>query len=359
MPVQTKLFTKTQQFYVELNSSLQGAQEKISMLYFSFDHGIWAQRIAETLRERALAGIDVRLMVDQAGLITDKPINIVHNHMLMKDLQKSGVKVTKFQPKGNGLSLANRLHCKITAIDSKKVLLGSSNIGDHYLDWSDTNIRLLGELGDTFHNLFDFVKSFSSKCGPVNFRALDLSNILADDVRVWMTVPRHRTDVRKALLNLINNASSSLHIRTWYFLPDDELLEALCAQAKRGVQVDVLLSDRTRVRPIDSANFIHAHHLANAGGRPFRFTSGYMHSKAAWNDRDEILLGSANMDPHSMYQNFEDVVYLRNSSLAKDLNASFDADLKFAYLQTTDTFSQRPIHKKALSKAFNLASAWL
>ncbi len=359
MPDKSKLFTKTQQFYIELNSSLQSAQERISMMYFAFDHGFWAQKIAETLFERAQAGVNVRLMVDQVGLITDNPNNIIRNHSLMKDLQKSGVKVTNFQPSGKRLGPANRLHCKITAIDSKIVLLGGSNIGDHYLDWSDTNIRLLGNFGDTFHDLFDFVQSFSTKSGPTISNALDPSNILADEVRVWMTVPHQCTHVRNAMLNLISNASRSLHIRTWYFLPDDEILDALCNQAQKGVQVNVLLSDRTRVRPIDSANFIHAHRLAEAGGRPYRFSSGYMHSKVAWNDRNEILLGSANMDPHSLYQNFEDVVYLRNSKLTKDLNESFTADLKHAYLQTPDTFNKRPIPKKVLSKAFNLASAWL
>ncbi len=359
MPVQSKLFTDTQKFYEELNEGLQSAEERISMMYFAFDHGRWAQKISNALCERAKAGVDVRLMVDLAGLISENPKNIVRNHLLMNRLEKSGVQVTKFQPNLKNLGLANRLHCKMTAIDEQQVFMGGSNIADHYLDWSDTNLKLQGDFGSTFHQIYDYVQSFHSKQGGNSRELLDPTQILTDDLRVWMTVPRQHTHVREAMLNLINNASSSLHIRTWYFLPDEEILEALCAQAKRGVQVNVLLSDKTRVRPVDAANFIHADRLAKAGGRTFRFTKGYMHSKAAWNNHDEVLLGSANMDACSHYQNFENVVSLKSAKLSKELNASFAADIRHAYLQTQDIFQKRSISKKMLSRTSNLASAWL
>jgi cardiolipin synthase len=359
MTLQTQLYTSIQAFYRELARGLRQAQTRISMMYLTFDDGRVAEQIASVLLERAAAGVDVRLMVDEFGLVTDHPRHALRNHALMNRLRRGGVRVTLFQPSGSGLGPLNRLHCKLAAIDEDTLFMGGSNIGDYYLTWSDTNLRLHGPLGRTFHDIFDYVRSFSRGASAEGRAVLDPADIQVAGLRVWLTVPRHRADVRQALLDLIRGASSSIHIRTWYFLPDEEILDALCRQARRGVEVTVLLSHRTRVRPIDSANYVHAHRLALAGGLPYRFTASYMHSKVAWNNRGEVLLGSANMDPHSLHQNFEDFVFLRDPALAAALEAAFVDDLRHAFLQTPEIYASRALPKKALTHAFNLASGWL
>lgn len=359
MTVESKLYPQIQSFYEALIADLQRGEKQISMAYFTFDDGVWAQKIAEILCERVAAGVEVRLMVDQFGLAGDNAFNVFTNHILMRKMQRAGVQVTKFNSRGKDLSAFNRMHCKFTAIDTNKVFVGGSNIGDYYIDWTDTNIRLVGQLGNTFHELFDYIKAFSKSDGVSSYSRKIVPQFLTDDVRIRLTVPGRCTDVRQAYLDLIHNASKSLHIQTWYFLPDEEILEALCAKALSGVRVNVMLSNRTRVRPIDWANYIHAHKLAKAGGNAYRFTNGYMHSKVAWNDHDEILLGSANLDPHSFYYNFEELIYLKSPKLARNLSDSFNRDLEFSFLQTPDAFNQRSLPKKALSHALNQVSAWL
>jgi cardiolipin synthase len=161
------------------------------------------------------------------------------------------------------------------------------------------------------------------------------------------------------LLGLILEADKSVHIRSWYFIPDPEVLDALRSQAENGVQVNVLLSHRTRVRPIDIANYIHCHKLAKSGGRVFRYTRKYMHAKVAWNNRGEVLFGSANMDTKALKDNFECSVTLQDHKLAWELQRVFEVDKRSCFLQTPELFRRRPLPQKALSYTCNLASPWM
>lgn len=354
---QHTLFTKVQDYYADLVRQLWTAQESISMTYLSFDSGEWAAKISQVLCSKALSGVKVRLMVDEFGQLLDEPRHAIKNVALFHHLRSHGVQVDIYRPAAP-LSVNNRMHCKIAAIDDRIAFLGGSNIGDYYTAWTDSNLRVAGELGNTFHDIYDFLLAYSQR-GDTKAGSLDVSNLWAGGEQLRLTVPRQRHDIREALMQLILNAEKSIFIRTWYFLPDEEMLAALCAQAKKGVQVNVLLSHETRVRPVDFANYIHVNKLVCAGGNVYRYTGRYMHSKAAWNDKGDVLFGSANLDPHSMHINFESCLQINDSKLAWELRRAFYADLGTSARQTPESYSRRSLANKALTHACNLVSAWL
>ena len=359
MTTEKRLFTQVQPYYRNLAAELETAQDSISMMYYAFDSGEWAHRIADILAAKAQAGVRTRLMVDEFGQVLDEPRHSLQNQALMQALREAGVEVNIFRPKGKRLTRLNRLHCKVCAIDRRTVFLGGSNIADHYLNWDDSNLRMDGPLGNTFHQIYDYVQQFSENQPHPPVRGINLSSLYAGDAQVWLTVPGQRRDIRRALLQLILNADRAIYLRTWYFLPDQEILEALRSQAENGVQVNVLLSHKTRVRPIDFANYIHCHKLAKSGGHIFRYTEKYMHAKVAWNNYGDVLFGSANFERMALKNTFECSIALRDHKLAGVLRRSFDADRYACLEQTPDIFPQRPLPKKALSYACNLASPWL
>lgn len=351
------LFNNVQEYYQNLIWELAGARHAISMTFLAFDSGVWAKRIADALIAKAAEGVNVRLMVDEIGQVCDEPRHIFENIALFNHLRENGIQVDIYRPT-SPLRINNRLHCKIAAVDNRTAFLGGSNIGDYYTTWSDTNLRVDGELGNTFHNIYDFLKGFSQN-GNLASRLLDVSGLRAGSDRVWLTVPRHQYDIRDALMKLIEDADKFIFIRTWYFLPDDEMLGALCAQARKGAQVNVLLSHETRVRPVDFANYLHVHKLVCAGGNVHRYAGKYMHSKAAWNDHNDILFGSANLDAHSMKINFESCLQINDSHLAWELRHAYYSDLASGIRQTAQSHLCRPLTDKALTHACNLASPWL
>jgi len=354
---QHTLFTNVQDFYTDLVSQLATAQSEISMSFLAFEDGKWAREISEVLRSKVNEGVRVRLLVDEVGQLFDQHHNMHRNFEIINHVRSLGVQVDVFKP-ASPLQFSNRIHTKFVAIDDRTVFLGGSNIGDYYTTWTDTNLRVDGELGRTFHTVYDFLLGYSQN-GNVNARGLNIESLQAGNERLWLTVPKHHFGIHSALMNLINDAEQSIFIRTWYFLPDEEMLNALCDKARNGVHVNVLLSHKTRVRPVDFANYVHIHKLVCAGGNVHRYTGKYMHSKAAWNDKGNILFGSANLDPTSMHGNFESCLAINNSTLAWELRRSFNTDCVASLKQTPESHLRRPLADQALTHACNLAAPWL
>lgn len=330
------LFTDVGRFYRNLYDTLVQAEESIHMVYFAFDDGEWATKIGGVLEQKAADGVCVHLMVDEFGLALDNVRNVLRNRTLLARLKRAGVQVEIFRPSGRRLGQFNRLHAKFCAVDRRTVFLGGSNIGDHYLAMRDSNLRLDGDLGDTFAHLYQQLRGASHSCGEASrVRA----NYPLGQGSLLLTWPGHRQNIRRALLKLILEAKRSVTIRTWYFLPDQEILNALLSQAERGVDVTVLLSHQTRVPVIDVVNRITGYRLARSSARVYRYCGRYMHGKEAWNDQGQVLFGSANVDNWSLCRNFECNVQFQDLQLAQRLQSALEADRAYCRRQRSANLS--------------------
>jgi len=331
------LFTQVNNFYQNLLDAVHSAEQSIHMIYFAFDHGQWADRISQALQEKARSGVEVHLMVDAIGMTFDNLRNAWRNRALLAKLRSAGVEVVVFRPTGQRLSRYNRLHAKVCTVDQRTVFLGGSNIGDHYLGWRDSNLRLDGDFGDTFDQLYACLRQFSSGFEREEFVSPALH---VADVPLVLTVPGHRQDIRRALLNLILEAERSVTLRSWYFLPDREILNALHSQAEQGVEINIMFSHRTRMPFIDVLNRMIGSRLARSGVKIHRYQSSYMHGKEAWNDKGHVLFGSANIDIWALGSNFECNLQLHHQPLADHLQQLFTADLPHCQRQSTISDSQ-------------------
>jgi cardiolipin synthase len=324
---QLQLFTQVPAYYTALQAALSAARQHIHLAAYAFDDGQVARRIGHVLAQKAASGVAVHLMVDEAGLYLDNWRNGRSNQKLLTQLQKSGVQVDLFRPNGRRLTQFNRLHCKFCAIDDQVAFVGGSNVGDHYLQWRDSNLRLRGHLGDGFRQLYEGVRSFGGNGRfPTTPPALTVAGM-----PLLLTVPGRRQDIRRALLGLILGAKTAVSLRSWYFLPDAEIMNALLSQAEKGVRVTILLSHRTRISLIDWANRRLCHQLAQAGAHIYRYHGRFMHAKEAWNDQGEILLGSANIDRWALRTNFECCLHLHDLALASQLSRECQADAAYCW----------------------------
>jgi cardiolipin synthase len=314
------LFTDVLPYYTQLLRDLESAQDAISMLYYAFDYGEWSTRISTVLIARAQAGVHVRLMIDGFGLVLEEPRHSQKNLLLIQRLRAGGVTVDVFNPYGSRLTFINRLHIKLCAIDDHIAYVGGSNIADHYLTWDDTNLRLQGQSVGSFHDVYNEAlnlsssKSSSHKEPPKN---------MLDNAAIRLTIPNRKKEIRVALMKLIEDADRTIYIRTWYFFPDRQIMQALIRKARSGVDVHILLSHRTRVRPIDFMNRYLCRRIVKAGGKIYRYTEKYMHAKVAWNNKGDILLGSANIEYTGMNTNFECCLSLHDLGLMDQLQKRF------------------------------------
>jgi len=314
------LFTDVLPYYTQLLKDLENAQDAISMLYYAFDYGEWSTRISTVLIARAQAGVHVRLMIDGLGIALEKPRNSRKNLLLIQRLREGGVTVDVFNPSGSRLAFINRLHIKLCAIDDHIAYVGGSNIADHYVTWDDTNLRLQGQLMRSFHDVYNEASNLSSS--KSSGRKETRKNI-SGNAAIKLTIPHRKKDIRIALMKLIEDADRTIYIRTWYFFPDRKIMQALIRKARSGVDVRIMLSHRTRVRPIDFLNRYLCRRIVKAGGKIYRYTEKYMHAKVAWNNKGDVLLGSANIEYTGLSSNFECCVSLCDLGLMGLLQKRF------------------------------------
>jgi cardiolipin synthase len=92
---------------------------------------------------------------------------------------------------------------------------------------------------------------------------------------------------------------------TPYFIPQPELLSALQAAALRGVEVCLVLPERSNLRYVDWASRRWLLPLLERGVRIYLQPSPFSHTKLLIVDGAYAQIGSANMDLRSLRLNFE------------------------------------------------------
>lgn len=149
------LFSGTSQQYFPLGEDmdaqmlrdLRRAEKFIFMEYFIVEEGLFWNSILEILKEKAAAGVEVRVVYDDIGCIMTLPGNYD------QILRGFGIEAVPFSKlKGNADSeFNNRSHRKITVIDGIIGYTGGVNIADEYINriekyghWKDVGVRLEG-----------------------------------------------------------------------------------------------------------------------------------------------------------------------------------------------------------------------
>lgn len=141
----------------DMLTDLRAAQHSIFVECFIIGMGeMWGQ-IHEILRQKAAAGLDVRVIYDDAGCLSLLP----HNYVEL--LQKDGIRAFSFNrcvPVLN-LVLNNRDHRKLVVVDGRVAYTGGINLADEYINkvrrfgyWKDSGVRLEGPAARSCANIF-------------------------------------------------------------------------------------------------------------------------------------------------------------------------------------------------------------
>jgi cardiolipin synthase len=96
-----------------------------------------------------------------------------------------------------------------------------------------------------------------------------------------------------------------LWVVTPYFVPNDALAQALVIACRRGVDVRILVPEKSNHRLSDVAGAGFLRDIEEAGGTVFLYTGGMVHAKVMIADDDVAMVGSANMDMRSLFLDYE------------------------------------------------------
>ena len=321
-----KYYPDGQSMFADMLPALQGAQHSIYVESFIIGMGeMWGQ-IHEILRQKAAAGLDVRVIYDDAGCLSLLP----HNYAEM--MRADGIRAFSFNRCVPVLNLVmnNRDHRKIMVIDGKIGFTGGVNLADEYINrlvrfgyWKDSGVRLEGPGAGALANIFlTFWKAQYPEEDIDIERDLPAAAPVPTDclVQPFADSPVGREAVAKNVyLELINQAQRRLQICTPYLILDNDLLACLRLAAKRGVDVRIYtpgVPDKPTIYQLTRSYFPH---LLRAGVRIFSYTPGFLHAKTWLVDDRIAAVGTVNLDYRSLYLHFENSVLIYGGAVLDDV----------------------------------------
>ena len=321
-----KYYPDGQSMFADMLPALRSAEHSIYVESFIIGMGeMWGQ-IHEILRQKAAAGLDVRVIYDDAGCLSLLP----HNYAEI--LQADGIRAFSFNrcvPLLN-LVMNNRDHRKIMVIDGKIGFTGGVNLADEYINklkrfgyWKDSGVRLEGPGATALANIFlTFWKAQYPDEEIDMDRDLPLAAPVKTDclVQPFADSPVDREAVAKNVyLELINQAQRRLYICTPYLILDNDLLSCLRLAAKRGVDVRIYtpgVPDKPTIYQLTRSYFPH---LLRAGVKIYSYTPGFLHAKTWLMDDRIAAVGTVNLDYRSLYLHFENSVLIYGGAVLDDV----------------------------------------
>jgi cardiolipin synthase len=171
--------------------------------------------------------------------------------------------------------------------------------------------------------------------------------------------PEGDSDIYKALMVGITEAKKSIHITSAYFVPDQQIVDALAAAAQRGVDVRLVLpgvSDHSMIRYAGQGFY---DQLLKAGVKIFELQIAVLHAKTAVIDGAWSTIGSANIDRRSFLHNYELNVVVMDPAFGRDMESAFNEDLRDSKEVTLEQWKHRPWADRIREWMARLAEYWI
>ncbi|RAI57233.1 phospholipase D-like domain-containing protein [Roseicella frigidaeris] len=244
-------------------------------------------------------------------------------------LRRNGVAAARFlhSPLPWNMPFLNlRSHKKILVVDDALGFAGGLNIGAENLlatdpahPVRDTHFALRGPVVAQLASAFDADWHFATGAPmPAPPPMADAVPDGAATARVITSGPDQDLEkIEVVLLQAIACAQDSIRIMTPYFLPDERLITALALAAMRGVEVDIVVPERSNHRAVDWAMRAHVGPLLDAGCRIWLDAPPFDHTKLMVVDHAWSLVGSSNWDLRSLRLNFELDVEIYDAGTAR------------------------------------------
>jgi cardiolipin synthase len=318
-------------FYPAMLQDLRKAQDSIHFEVYIFEPDEIGRQFMEVLKERARAGVEVRLLLDGFG-----GFKLRKRHR--KELGEAGVVVSRFRPPAlrNLVRFYRRTHRRAIIIDGRVGFTGGAAVSKKWKgdvrsqhEWRDSMTRVTGPMVSGIQSAFATNWVYCTGeviAGPRFFPSLDPGPGVCG-----LSVVSSPSDALQPIRLLFWLSMINAHHRLWicnsYFIPDQRLRKAVIERALAGVDVRILVpGNHTDAVPVQLAGSSYYEELLAAGVRIFEFEPAMMHAKTMVVDSAWSIVGSANLDERSMELNEENVLGIADRDFAKSIEEGVLAD---------------------------------
>ena len=313
-------------------SEIKKAEKFIHIQYYIFDDDTIGNTIADILKEKAEAGVEVRIIIDDVGGWQLK-------NSFFKRLRESGIEVECFLKVRFPMFTSKvnyRNHRKIIVVDGTVGFIGGINIADRYLNgdesygiWRDMHLKITGDAALAMQEIFlidwYFVKQ-EELTDTKYFPAVDP----VGDKLVQIVPSGPDSDwpaIMMGYLQIISSAMKYVYLATPYFMPNDSVLMTIKAAAMGGVDVRIMIPEKSDAHFTHMCSRSYIKELLLAGVKVYFYQKGFLHSKLVIADDLVCSIGSANMDFRSFEHNFEVNAFIYDEEKATEARYIFLDDL--------------------------------
>ena len=361
-----RYFPEGAAYFDDLIAHLQKAEIYIFLEYYILAEGqIW-DRIFSVLRERAAAGVEVRIIFDDFGNLTR------FSDASLQALQDAGVEVEVFNPVHryvNRIYFNYRDHRKIAVIDGLYAYTGGINIADEYANlfvrfghWKDTGVRIEGA------GAWGFASQFIQMWKMIGRSLPNEDDYYRPRAEIegtgWCQPftdgPFNNPDnpVEDTYLQLISSAQKMLYITTPYYAVEESIQKALCIAADAGVDVRLMVPAIPDKKYVYMVAETYWGELLEHGVKIYRYTPGFIHAKSVMVDREVALIGSTNMDYRTFQLHYECAVLLYHMPAVEDLLEDMDHVMAQSSRYTLEEWKRRPWYQRLFASLLRLAAIW-
>lgn len=319
------------EIFPALLAGIESARSTVNMEMFVFEHGTVPERFAEALAAKARQGVQVRVLLDAVGAKKS-----ARYHDTMRD---AGVqlelhhRIWSIDPR----RINYRTHRKLLIVDGRIGFIGGVGIADHWDgqargpdEWREMHYRVEGSVVAQLQGAFleNWVNARGELLqGPAFFPApRHAGSSLAS---AFHASPRRERFAAELMFHLaLASAQRSVRIVNPYFIPDPEMSEALCAAARRGVRVQIILpGEYMDQKGVQRASRKRWSRLLAAGVELYEYDPTMIHIKLLIVDEHFVSIGSSNLDPRSLRINDEANLNVLDDAFAREQTRYFFRDL--------------------------------
>jgi cardiolipin synthase len=351
--------------YEAIQRAISSARHHVHLEYYTWEPDRVGTRFRDLLCDKARSGVEVRLLIDAIG-------SAWFGRRFARPLREAGVQFARFNP----ISLARlrpdlvnfRTHRKIVVCDGQVGFTGGINICDEQAEsvkgtqaWRDTHVRIDGLPVCDLQLAFFEDWHFATGSAPSAREYFPEPRCEASGPWVQILASGPDDDayaIEKFCFAAIAGAQRRVLVTTPYFVPNEPLLLALTTAALRGVEVQILVPQRSDSRLVTAAARTYFEELVRVGVRVHQYESSMLHAKTLVVD-NLAMVGTANMDNRSFRLNFEVAAVLLDEGIAGSLAATFQADLQHSVEYRLQLGQQNPVWQRLSEATARLLSPLL
>lgn len=353
-----RTFTDGYQMFQSLLEAIERARHHIHLQFYIFEDDAAGRMVSDALIKKAKEGVEIRLLYDDVG-------SWKVDHSFFERMREAGIETRGFLKVRFPMFTSKvnyRNHRKVVIIDGCVGFVGGMNIALRYLKgvswgiWRDTHIRVEGSAvyGLQVSFLTDWYAAdrslITSSCyfPEISSNGESLVQIVTSNPIGGME------SIVQGLLIAITISRKYFYIQTPYLLPTEPILMGLKTAALGGVDVRIMIPERSDSRIAHLASLSYLEELIKSGVKIYRYKKGFLHSKMMVSDDTLSTVGSTNMDFRSFEHNFEVNAFLYDRPSAQKMKSIFLDDQKDAELVSLKEWRMRPWYQKVAESVIRL-----